>query len=282
MGDRQGSDGTYAPIDGSAQVVEFFLIVGHDAADTIGMEITGDLRELEPNLGELEQGPLKQVMVVCLEVDLTLPGKDLTVAQKKIRMGQAALGVPVAGPGITEIDVDAIHLAGGEEFGQAGGVAVDKEDIVQIHGAYPLHGDDHSVRHPFHRNVEGLRILCGGLGSKTPLTAAQFQVENACLGHQAHPAAPQGGRIRDQNTGTPLHPGGQVGLFSHSHRFIHLTKSIITYLIGYLQSLAAYIIMISVMQVNHISGCSEGGIALDLGGYARAVPQLHIGVLRSW
>ena len=61
---------------------------------------------------ELEQGPLKQIVVVRLEVNLPLAGEDLTVAQQKIRVGQAAFGVSVTGPGITEIDVDAVYLAG--------------------------------------------------------------------------------------------------------------------------------------------------------------------------
>ena len=81
--------------------MEFFLIVGHDAADTVGVEIPGDLGELEPGLWELEQGPLKQIVVVRLEVNLPLAGEDLTVAQQKIRVGQAAFGVSVTGPGIT-------------------------------------------------------------------------------------------------------------------------------------------------------------------------------------
>ena len=68
--------------------MELFLIVRHNTADTVGVEVSCDLGKLKSGLGKLEQGPLKQIMIVCLEVDLRLAGEHLPVAQQEIRMGK--------------------------------------------------------------------------------------------------------------------------------------------------------------------------------------------------
>lgn len=111
--------------------MELLLIVGHHALDAVGVEIPGDLREQESRSGELKQGPLKQIAVVCFKVDLALAGEDLAVAQQKVRMGEPPFGVTVAGPGVAEIDVDAVHLTGGEKVGKAGGVAVNEKTLCR-------------------------------------------------------------------------------------------------------------------------------------------------------
>ena len=59
--------------------MELLLIVRHNAADTVGVEISCDLGELKSSLGKLEQRPLKQIMIVCLEVDLPFAGEHLPV-----------------------------------------------------------------------------------------------------------------------------------------------------------------------------------------------------------
>ena len=126
--------------------------------------------------------------------------------------------MPVARPGITEIDVDSVHLAGGENLCQISSVTINEKDIVQVHGTYPLHGNDHGVGDPFHRDIESLGILRRSLSGKAAFAAAQFQEKFLCLGHQTLPVAPQGLGIGNQYTGTALHPRRQIGLFSHSHQ----------------------------------------------------------------
>lgn len=94
--------------------MELRLIVSHNTANAIGVKVSGHLRKLEAHFGKLEQGPLKQVMIVGLEMDLPLLSQHLTVAKQEVGMGQPALGIPGTGPGIAEIDIDPVHFTGGK------------------------------------------------------------------------------------------------------------------------------------------------------------------------
>ena len=88
------------------------------------MEIPGDLGQLKAKLGQLLHGELEQGLVVSLEVDLTAHFQHLTVQLQEVAVSQAALGMALAGPGIAEVDVDPVHLTGGEELGELVGVGV--------------------------------------------------------------------------------------------------------------------------------------------------------------
>ena len=59
-------------------------------------------------------------------------GQHPAVQLQEIAVGQAALFLVAFGPGIAEVDIDAVHLAGGEEVRQAGGVAVHKLSLIHI------------------------------------------------------------------------------------------------------------------------------------------------------
>ena len=145
-------------------------------------------------------------------------------------MGQAALGVAVGGPGIAEVDVHLVHLVGGEVVPQAGGIPVDEEHVGQALGHAALHGHDHGVGDPLQGDIEGIRVLLGGLGGKAALAAAQLQPQVGGIRLQIPPVSPIGGGVPDQKPAAPLHPGAQVGLFSHSHG-IHLVIFLDFYLI---------------------------------------------------
>ena len=200
--------------------MELLLVVGHNAADAAGVEIPGHLGQGKPRPGELEQRPLKEIPVVCLEMDLPVLRQYLPVPQQEVRMGQPPLGVAVARPGVAEVDVDAGDLPRGKVLGQQSRIPVHEKDVVQLFGTYPLHGDHHGVGHPLHRDIQGLGILLRGLRREAALAAAQLQVHRLRLGHQFPPIPPPRLRIGDQDPGAALHPGDQVGFSSHSHGYL--------------------------------------------------------------
>ena len=103
------------------------------------MEVPGHLGESEAELRDLLHGKLKQGRVVRFEMDLSARPQDLSVQLEKIPVGQAALGVPFGGPGVAEVNIDAVHLAGLEEGGKLIGVGVHEKDVVQPLGSASLH-----------------------------------------------------------------------------------------------------------------------------------------------
>ena len=212
-----GDHGAHTPADGQTLIMELGLVVRHDAHRAVRMEIPGDLGQLEAEQGQFFDGEGEQVLVVRLEVDLAAHLQHLPVQPQEVAVGQAALGVAVAGPGVAEVDVDPVHLAGGEEQGQLVGVGVDEIDVGEPLGHAPLHGHDHGVRHPLHGDEQHIRLRRGGPGSEAALAAAQLQPQLPGLGHQLPPLAGHGIGLPDQTVAAALHPGDQVLFLPHPH-----------------------------------------------------------------
>ena len=139
-------------------------------------------------------------------------------------MGQAALFLVASGPGVAEIDVDAVHLAGGEKLRQAGGIAVHEKYIVQTCRLGPLHGHHHGVGDLFHGNQQHVRLGGGGLRREAALAAAQLHPQLPGIGQQLPPAAPQGTGVRHQQGRAGLHPGQQFFFLSHAHSVLPPTR----------------------------------------------------------
>ena len=168
-------------------------------------------------MGDLLQGPLEQLVVVAFEVDLAAHGQHPAVQLQEIAVGQAALFLVAFGPGIAEVDIDAVHLAGGEEVRQAGGVAVHKEHVVQPRVPGPLHGHHHGVGDLFHGDQQHVRLGGGGLRREAALAAAQLHPQLPGIGQKLPPAAPQGTGVRHQQGTAGFHPGQQILFLSHAH-----------------------------------------------------------------
>ena len=93
------------------------------------MKVARHLRQLKTELRDLLQRPLKELVVVGLEMDLPALFQHLPVFLQEISMGQPTLFLIAFRPRITEIDVKAIHFTGGEKHRQKGGVGVEKEHV---------------------------------------------------------------------------------------------------------------------------------------------------------
>ena len=172
--------GGHAPVDGLSQSVELGLIVGHDAHRAVGVQIPGHFREGKAELGDLLHGEFEERLVVGLEVNLAAGLEHLPVELEEVAVGQAALGVAVAGPGIAEVDVNAVHFAGSEKVGQLVGVGVHEEHVGKSRVHAPFHGHHHGVGHPLHSDEQHVRLSGGSTSSEAALAAAQLQPQLPC------------------------------------------------------------------------------------------------------
>ena len=182
------------------------------------MQVARDLGKGEAKLRNFLDRPLKQRVVVGLEMNLAVVLEHLAVELQEIAVRQPALGLPLGRPRVTEVDIDAVDLACIENFGQLVGVDVDEEDVVQLCLRRALHRDDHRVGHLFDRDEQHVGLRRGRLDGEAALAAAELHADLLRLGHQVVPAALALVGVLDLIRPAPLHAGKQVFLFAHSHR----------------------------------------------------------------
>ena len=113
---------------------EAHLVLGEEVLRVVlPVEVLGVEEDFEARLGEIAAGGQVQVVVVGLEPNLPAGGQQGLVAEQLPGVGQAALVVAGRGPGVTEVDVDALHLlAGGEQLGQALDVVGAQGHVVRL------------------------------------------------------------------------------------------------------------------------------------------------------
>ena len=131
--------------------------------------------------------------------------------------GQTALGILLSGPGIGEVDEQAVDLLTGENLLKVGHVHVDVEDVGQLHALGLLHGDHHGLPAALHGDHQHIGVGGGGLGGELALAAADLHPEGGGVGLQASPVALQQGRLGDPQGGAALHTDVQILHFTHSH-----------------------------------------------------------------
>ncbi len=124
-----------------------------------------------------------------------LNGQGVGIAAQKGRRGEPELGVPALGPGVAEVDVDALTLAGGKHGAQELCVRVDEAHVLNAAPVDLLHGEDHRVRHLLHGDVQGFGDRLGGVGRKAALAAAELHIQPLVAGKALQPPAAQGFRF---------------------------------------------------------------------------------------
>lgn len=117
--------------DGVALGNESFLVLRHHISFQIRavMEIVSDQVGNPAGIldflhREIEEGP-----VVGLELDDPVLCQDVPVAGQELVGGQPAFGMPLLGPGIGEVQVDPLHLTGGEYLVDEGCVHPDEMNV---------------------------------------------------------------------------------------------------------------------------------------------------------
>ena len=208
--------------------MELGLVVGHDALDAVLVEVARDLFERPAAVLELLEAPLIERDVVGLEPDLSAGGQEVEIQLLKTRGREAALELLLFGPGVGEVYVDALHLAGCEELGQQHGVAVEEADVRELGVAHALHGDDHGVGDFFDGAEQRVGLGGGHAGGEAALAAAQLKAETRMSREIFEPAPAVDFRCIFKQLGALFPARHEVGLFSHSQVVSH-SAPMITY-----------------------------------------------------
>ena len=193
------------------------------------MQVVRELADRPALAGELFYRPVKERAVVGFEPDLSAERQRVSVQAQESRRGQAEFGVPAFGPGIAEVDVDALCFTRGEELRQTRSVKIEEADVVKPSLQRALHGDDHRVRHLFDGYEQRVRHGGGGVCGEAALAAAELQLHMPESGEALQPLAAVFLGGIDQNVGAFLHSGGKIAPFSHSHGFSHSCQQNITF-----------------------------------------------------
>ena len=98
-----------------------------------------------------------------------------------------------------------------------------RRDAVGFGQRRLLHADGHGVRNCFNRGEEDVRILCRGVRREAALAAAELQLQRLMAREVLQPVTAQRLGVSDQRGRAALHARDEVGLFSHSHKWILLS-----------------------------------------------------------
>ena len=201
---------------------EAHLVLGEEVLRVVlPVEVLGVEEDFEARLGEIAAGGQVQVVVVGLEPDLPAGGQQGLVAEQLPGVGQAALVVAGRGPGVAEVDVDALHLlAGGEQLGQALDVVGAQGHVVRLLLAVGLldvpPGHAQNVQADIDADEIHVPVGVGRLGQEHALAAAQVQVDGPGAAEHLLPAALLRLRLGDiVRAGGQLRPGPGLSTYAH-------------------------------------------------------------------
>ena len=131
-------------------------------------------------------------------------------------MGQPPLGVALGGPGVAEIEVDALHLAGREKLRQVRAASASmKNTLLSSSGllarsmAMTMASGTRSTATKRH-----IRLRRRRLAGEAALAAAQLQAQLLRAGHQLPPVAPLGLGVSGSATGRRPPSGARDSSFS--------------------------------------------------------------------
>ena len=181
------------------------------------VQVERDVLKQPAELADLRKRPLEKPLVVGLEPQIALLGKDFVIYFQISAPGQAALALAVGWPRVGKIQINAVDLAGREHLAQLGGVKRHKAQIGQRMLLAPLGRHDQRALLPLDRDEIDIRMLLCHADGKPALAAADFQMQRMVVAEQRAPAAalllwPKRHHIR---AGGKAHV--QIFLFAHSH-----------------------------------------------------------------
>ena len=201
--------------------MELLFVAGHDANDAIFMEIPGQILHFQATQSEFFHRELEKGRIVGLVVDLAAFFDDTAVLIQESAVGQTALGILLSGPGIGEIDKQAIDLAAFKDLLDFFHIHIDVEYILKTHSLGLFHGHNHSFPATLHSDQQYIGICFSSFCSKLTLAAANFHPQGSCIGLQRTPVALQCSRLGDAQVAAAIHTAVTILHFSHSHiRFL--------------------------------------------------------------
>ncbi len=114
---------------------EFLLVLGHDIAlihCIVVVEVIGAALYMEGGRDiDLRDGEVEEQPVIRLEFDRAVFCKDSVITGKELPGGKPPSGMPCLGPGIGEVQIDAVNLSRSEGADNIAGVHADEADVRQ-------------------------------------------------------------------------------------------------------------------------------------------------------
>lgn len=114
---------------------ELLLILGHNIPvihHIVMVEVIGTALHMEGwSSIDLRDGEVKEQPVICLEFDRAVFCQDSVITGEELPGGKPPSGMPCLGPGIGEVQVDAVNLSRSEGVGNITGIHADEADVRQ-------------------------------------------------------------------------------------------------------------------------------------------------------
>ena len=127
------------------------------------------------------QGIVKESHVVGLELDLAFRGKDPVIEGHELRGGEAALGVPVLGPRVGEVQVDAVHFALGEDVRKGSRVNAEEVEVGQEQEGALFHGLQKYAGVALDADIVDFGVGSGKFCDETAFSHTHFDVERMVI-----------------------------------------------------------------------------------------------------
>lgn len=159
---------------------EFLLILCHDIAMIhciVMVEVIGAAPHMEGGRDiDLRDGEVEEQPVICLEFDRAVFCQDSVITGEELPGGKPPSGMPCLGPGIGEVQIDAVNLSRSEDAGNIAGIHADEADVRQGRSIWQsgagrgrlgderlefLHGPEEDAGVAFDPDIIDLRILPG-------------------------------------------------------------------------------------------------------------------------
>lgn len=179
------------------------------------MEVPGNLGQLVARLGELEQGPLEQVVVICFELDAPSVPEHLSVTPQKRLIGRGG-GVLHRRPGVAEVDVQQVYLVRGKVVAEAAASPSIKNTLVSpisLHRSMAMTMASVPAPPP-HTGPPGWAAAVWAVKRPLPHPSSS----GAAAHRASFPARrPASAPVLDPQRRTDLHPCFQVLFLSHPH-----------------------------------------------------------------
>ena len=138
------------------------------------MQIISHCRQGPATFAELVEGEIEETGIIGLEVNLAVFPQEPCVAVEETAVRQAPFGMALLGPGIAEVDEEAVHFPWGKNIFHAGYVKAQELDIVHFGSGALLAGIIEDADLDLDADEIDILVNLGHLGNEIPLPRPQF------------------------------------------------------------------------------------------------------------
>ena len=138
------------------------------------MQIIRHFRQGPATFPEFFQCEIEEACIIGLEVNLAALTEEPCVAVEETAIRQAPLGMALLGPGVAEIDEEAVYFAGRKNIFQPGHVEAQELDVVHFGCGALLAGIIEDADLDLDADKIDILMDLGHLGNEVPLPRPQF------------------------------------------------------------------------------------------------------------